>query len=211
MQYQIYNSMARKNKNIKLRKRFVVLGDGRTEQYYLEHLKIINNYGYSVKPSLFDNITLSQAEEIIDELLKGGCDKIIFITDYDTIVNQNKKIEFDRLSKKYKNNSAVLICETMPSIEFWFLLHFTNTTKHFQNAKEVQEFLEKYIPNYSKEHSFLKNIKWVEILCSDKKLDKAITNATKILKEKDNHDSSSFFPFSKIHLAINCFERLKIK
>jgi len=167
--------MARNKSNKKLRFKFAVLGDGRTEQYYLAHLKTLKSYGYSVKPSLFDNITLSQSEEIIEDLLEGGCDKIIFLTDFDTVVNQNKKEQFNKLVKKYTKNKKVIICETMPSIEFWFLLHYQYTTKLFQNAKEVENALKKYIPEYSKEqNNFLKNIKWVEQLCSNGKFENAI-------------------------------------
>jgi hypothetical protein len=45
-------------------------------------------------------------------------------TNYDKIVNQNKIAEFEKLKGKYAETDEVLICETMPSIEFWFLLHF---------------------------------------------------------------------------------------
>lgn len=202
--------MTRKSRDIKLRFQYAVLGDGRTEQYYLKHLKAIKAYRYSIKPSLFDSITLSQAEEIIDDLLKGGCDKIVFLTDFDTIVNQRQTHTFENLKRKYNKNPAVIICETMPSIEFWFLLHYQYTTKAFQNAKEVEDALKKHIPEYSKnQNDFLKNEKWVQALCADGKFDDAIRNSEQSLAQMAFDDTGSHYPYTKVHLAIKEFEKMK--
>jgi len=37
-----------------------------------------------------------------------------------------------------------------PSFEFWFIIHFEQTTKPFQNASDVIPHLKKHIPNYQK-------------------------------------------------------------
>ena len=131
-----------------LKTNYVVLGDGLTEQYYLKHLKSLKNYKYAMRPSLFSGLTIETAESIIDDLLTGGCDQIIYFTDYDTIVNQNKQAEFERLKTKYERYDEVLICETMPSIEYWFLLHYQKTTREFTNSEEVFKFLKKHLKDY---------------------------------------------------------------
>lgn len=186
-------------------KRYVVLGDGQTEQYYLEHLKSIGGYKYSVRPLLFHNITIEKAASLIKDLLEDGYDMVIYLTDYDTIVNQNKVEVFKKLTGKYKNSPKVLICETMPSIEFWFLLHYQKTTREFRNAEETTCMLLRYIRDYSKEESFLRKSKWVEDMCSEGKLAKAIEYAIEILKQKESGDMGSHFPYSKTHLAIEKF------
>ena len=84
------------------------MGDGKTEQAYLQHLKKLKGYKYSVYPSLFAKITHEVAENKIDELLSGRCDHIVYITDYDTVVNQNKRKKFDALKKKFENIDEVL-------------------------------------------------------------------------------------------------------
>lgn len=200
--------MARQPGQRLLRTNYVVLGDGQTEQYYLKHLKNIKNYKYAIRPSLFANITIETAVSIIDELLSGGCDQIIYFTDYDTIVNQNKIIEFEKLKNKYANNEEVLISETMPSIEFWFLLHFQKTTREFCNANKVIDLLVKHLRDYSKSEAYLKNSKWVETLCANDKLKIAIGNSASVLTEKESNPASHF-PYSKVHLAIECFETQK--
>ncbi len=150
--------MSRAKGNRRFKIMYAVLGDGLTEQFYLKHLKEIRGYNYATRPSLFDNIEISQARDIIDELLKGGTDGIVYLTDYDIIINQGRKIEFDKLKRKYQNTPQVLICETMPSIEFWFLLHYQDTNRSFQNATEALNALIKHMPNFEKKNSLANEI-----------------------------------------------------
>lgn len=201
--------MARQTGKRETRKTYVVLGDGQTEQYYLKHLKTLKGYKYTIRPSLFSSITIETAGDIIDEYLSGGCDQVIYITDYDTIVNQNKTAEFEKLKNKYADIKEVFICETMPSIEFWFLLHFLKTTREFNNASEAITILARYMQGYSKGEAYLKNYKWVEALCSNGKLETASNNSSSILTEKENGDKGSHFPYSKAHIAIKYFEYQK--
>lgn len=191
-----------------LKTNYVVLGDGITEQYYLTHLKGLKNYKYAIRPSLFAGLTIETAESIIDDLLVGGCDQILYFTDYDTIINQNKVEAFETLKTKYSGHDEVLICETMPSIEYWFLLHYQKTTREFRNADEVFKFLKKHLKDYSKKKDYLANPKWVETLCDNGKLEKAIGNSESVLKAYEK-GGGSHFPFSKNHLAFEYFKKHK--
>ncbi|MGQ1786904.1 MULTISPECIES: RloB domain-containing protein [unclassified Saccharicrinis] len=187
--------------------KYAVLGEGITEQWYLSHLKKHKGYRFSIRPSLFADIGIENAEGIIDELLSGGCDHITFLTDYDTIVNQGKKVEFERFVSKYKDVEEVLICDSMPSIEYWFLLHFNYTTKEFVNCDEVVKDLKTHIVDYSKKKTFLKKDKWFKQLINEEGLNNAIGNASKGLKKYNKGGVGEYFPFSKMHLAIEEFEK----
>jgi hypothetical protein len=142
--------MARKRSTRSFKLRYAVLGEGITEQWYLTHLKKHRDYRFSIKPSLFADVSLEKAERVIDELLVGGCDHITFLTDYDTIVSQDKKRKFDELVKRYRGYEEVLICESMPSIEIWFLLHFAFTTQEFTCYKDIERVLKEKLPDYEK-------------------------------------------------------------
>jgi hypothetical protein len=198
--------MSRQINKHKQYKRYVVLGDGQTEQFYLDHLKDICGFRYSIRPLLFNSITIEKAADLIKDLLDDGYDMVIYLTDYDTIVNQNKVEKFKKLVNKYKNYPKVMICETMPSIEFWFLLHFTKTTREFGTSEEVTCQLLKHIAGFSKDEAFLRNPKWVVDLCANGKLDKAMVYAKDILKRKQQEEVGSHFPYTKVQLAIECFE-----
>ena len=137
----------------KLKGRIAVLGEGRTEQFYLKHLKGIKGYSYAIRPSLFDSITIEDAGKTIQELLDDEYALVVFFTDYDTVVNQQKQVEFNALKKIFLDNPNVIICESMPSIEFWFLLHFTKSTRNFENAKQVFTSWQRHMKNYDKKAS----------------------------------------------------------
>ena len=186
---------------------YAVLGDGQTEQYYFEHLKKIKGFKYIVRPRLFKSITIELADELIQEMLKEGYDMVVYFTDYDTIVQQGKMAKYNKIVAKYQKRSDVLICESMPSIEFWILLHYIKTTRYFQNAGEVLKELKKYLPEFSKATSFLEKQKWVEDLCRDGKLTAAMKNASEILAEKEQEHVGEYFPFTKVGVGIEWFER----
>jgi len=156
---------------------------------------------------LFSNITHDTAERKIDELLSGGCDHIVYVTDYDTAISQDKQKTFNDLVKKYERNSEVLICESMPSIEFWFLLHYQLTTREFINADEAAEMLKKYIPDFSKSKNFLENQKWVKDMSGNGQLENAMVNARTVLRQKETEDVGRHFPFTRVHKGIEKFQR----
>ncbi|NPE29034.1 RloB domain-containing protein [Methanococcoides sp. SA1] len=189
-----------------LRKSIAVLGDGRTEQYYLRHLKEIKGFKYAIKPSLFDCINLKEAEEIIDSLIDDEYGLIVFFTDYDTIINQGRLVEFNKLKEKFNNNTGVLICESMPSIEYWFLLHFVKTTKEFTNAEQAFKDLKKHLGSFSKKVKDLEKSDWVKQLCDNDRMGIAVANAIDILKMKSEDEKGDHFPFTRAHIGISKFE-----
>jgi hypothetical protein len=189
--------------------RCAVLGDGQTEQYYLQYLKNIRCYTYIVRPRLFRNITIETSGKLIKELLEQGYDLVIYLTDYDTVVAQGKIDKFNNITAKYRKNYRVKICESMPSIEFWFLLHYIKTTRNFQNAGEVLTELKKHLPEFSKETGFLEKQKWVEELCANGKLATALKNSSEILAEKEEGNAGEYFPYTKVGEGIGWLEKSK--
>ena len=198
--------MARKQRIKHKRKSIFVLGDGQTEQYYFDHLKKLKGYSYKIKPRLFDDLSIEKAEDQIDQLLSGDADMIFYFTDYDTIVNQEKKDKFLAFKKKYQDNPNVFILESMPSIEFWFLLHFKKTTKRFTNSKDVEKELKKKLHGYSKQKQYLENSSWVEKLCEDNQMEDAKTRSIEILKEKQSMSDEDHFPYTRAHIGVEKFE-----
>lgn len=48
-----------------------------------------------------------------------------------------EKIKYDDMRRKYAKNPSVILCDSMPSIEFWFLLHYLNTNRYFATSDDV--------------------------------------------------------------------------
>jgi|SRR5690554_454984 len=203
--------MARITRERIFKHRYAVLGEGITEQWYLNHLKKYKAYRYTIKPSLFANIGLENAERFIDNLLASGYDQITFLTDYDTILSQNRQDQFDRLVRKYEGCGEVFICESMPSIEIWFLLHFSYTTQEFVDYESIKRVLRRKLTGYEKSRKYLATAGWFDSLIQDGGLEKAQENAKRLLGRLKMGNVGRHCPFTKMHLAIEEFEKQKRK
>jgi hypothetical protein len=199
--------MARKRRERGFKLRYAVLGEGITEQWYLTHLKKYKNYRFSIKPSLFADISLEKAERFIDELLDGGCDHITFLTDYDTVLSQGKHGKFNELVNRYKDIEEVLICDSMPSIEIWFLLHFVFTTQEFPTFETLKKVLERELPGYEKSRKYLEKEGWFETLIGNGGFEKARGHSNRLLRQLAEGNVGQHFPFTKMPLAIDAFEK----
>ena len=190
----------RKSKNLELKKGLYVIGEGITEQYYFTHLKTIKNYKCVVKPRFFGKTGIAQIAKQVHNLLMGD---ITVICIFDADVSQRNKVEnnkFQQFKKKYANNKKVIICDSLPSIEFWFLLHYVQINKSFSHSKAVEKELLKHIRTYDKTKTFLENRKWVEELTE--KLGIAVSYAQNL-----NRDDA--MSYSNIYKAILRLEETK--
>jgi hypothetical protein len=104
-----------------------------------------------------------------------------------------KHEDFEKLFQIEISNGSVSICPSMPSIEYWFLLHFENYTELLKDYPAVSNRLAPHIkvcfPDPSKSlkkllkmRKYLEDSTWVKNLCSDGKLDTAIKRAEDNIK-----------------------------
>lgn len=120
--------------------------------------------------------------------------KIFCVFDWDTIFGDEAKLKkhkaFEKQFKTEISNGTVTLCPSMPSIEYWFLLHFIDYTQLLKNygkvANVLAPFLKPCFPDSTeslkkllKKEKYLKDAVWVENLCADGKLAKAIERAEK--------------------------------
>ncbi len=177
----------RKQKKRELKPGVYIIGEGITEQYYFSHIKRILGFHYSIKPRFFKNTSIAEMGKKIRELLRFDL-TVICVFDTDVCVrDQNERERLEKLQSKYKNANNLLFCSSFPSIEFWFLLHYLETNRHFQNTKEVELKLKKHIKNYEKTTTFLKNEKWVVNLCDNLQL--AMGRAKKVSKNSGSYSN----------------------
>ena len=119
-------------------------------------------------------------------------DRGIAVCVFDTDITRNNPTErakFEALCQKYKDRKDVIICDSMPSIEFWFLLHYLNTNRYFATANDVIDVLHKYIPDFSKQEKFLSKEKWVADLLADHRLETAIQRAQAFGTEGESYSN----------------------
>ena len=143
-----------------------------------------------IRPRFFGKETVFTLEKKLMEVLKnGGRAIVVFDADVSTW-NKAEKERLETMKSKYAKNNRVLLCDSMPSIEYWFLLHYVNTNRHFGTSKAVIMELVKHIKEFDKTETFLKNIKefdktetflknqkWVDDMSADGRLESAAQRA----------------------------------
>lgn len=194
--------MARRRKERELRRsRITVIGEGLTERWYFDHLRTVMGYRYDCKPRFFTHQSYQEMRKLIDWVLQN--DGIaVCVCDADiTLTNPEEKKHLEEMKKAYASeDDKVFICDSMPSIEFWFLLHYLETSKQFQTSDKVVQVLRHYMPAFQKRSTFLEKVQWVKDLCADNKLQLAYNRAETLGK---NPEVTSY---SNIYNAIKLFK-----
>ena len=154
-----------------------IIGAGITEKWYFTHLQAKYRVHMKIRPRFFGKETVFTLEKKLSEVLKdGGRAIIVFDADVSTW-NKAEKERLEVMRSKYAKNNRVLLCDSMPSIEYWFLLHYVNTNRHFGTSKAVITELVKHIKEFDKTETFLKNQKWVDDMSADNRLETAVQRA----------------------------------
>lgn len=190
---------------------FLICGGTNTERYYFMHINDKTEYKINIRPRYFSdesNYTETFPKRIKEVLSTNNDAKVFCVFDWDTIYGNKAKIKkheaFEKQFQTEISNGTVTICPSMPSIEYWFLLHFVNYTKLLKNYGKVSNVLAPYLrPCFAnsektslkkllKHEKYLKDATWVENLCADKKLALAIERAEKNIKDADKLNNQSY-------------------
>lgn len=174
--------MARKTAFIPQRpERPIVIGPGATERCYFRHLSSIYRLSINIEPKFFNGDDARHLEKQINEVREKISQTATIIVAYDrdvTAWNETERSRLDRLRHKYdKSNSRVMLCDSMPSIEYWFLLHYEDTAAAFGTSGKVIERLKPHIPQFQKKEKWLEQQSWVDDLCADGRLRTATERA----------------------------------
>ena len=204
---------------------FIISGGENTERYYFLHVSDVTNYKFIVQPEYFgmeSNYTEIFPQRI-DKILKDNADaKIFCVFDWDTVRGHQKNLEkhtaFVNQYKSEIDSGTVVLCPSMPSIEYWFLLHFENTTELIKTCgKTLQNRLTPYMLSFFpdagdkkllkvlKGEQYIQKTEWVEKLCEEGKLEAAIQRAENNIKAAQLADdlynqsySFVFLPFKQL-------------
>lgn len=155
------------------------MGEGLTELFYFSHLKRLLGYRYAISPRLFENNSIEKIEKKIKELLS---EDVLVVCVFDADVSRRSDAENRKmaaLKKKYGRNSNVMLCDSLQSIEYWFLLHFEDTCRHFQDAAATERALKRYLPTYEKTRKYLERDGWVRDMIAEGKMTRACELAEK--------------------------------
>ena len=198
---------------------FLISGGTNTERYYFTHINDTTEYKFNIRPKYFaDESNYTEAfPKRIKEILNANTDpKIFCVFDWDTIYGNDAKIkkheDFEKQFQTEIDNGNVVICPSMPSIEYWFLLHFEDKTDLLKDYRAISNILAPYIkPCFAdptknmkkllKQEKYLQDSTWVKNLCSDGKLDAAIKRAEDNIKAAEEAGDLANQSYSYVYKA----------
>ena len=198
---------------------FLISGGTNTERYYFTHINDTTEYKFNIRPKYFaDESNYTEAfPKRIKEILNANTDpKIFCVFDWDTIYGIDAKIkkheDFEKQFRTEIDNGNVVICPSMPSIEYWFLLHFEDKTDLLKDYRAISNILAPYIkPCFAdptknlkkllKQEKYLQDSTWVKNLCSDGKLNAAIERAEDNIKAAEDAGELKNQSYSYVYKA----------
>lgn len=179
-------SKPRKQRTKRFKKSIRIICPGLTEREYFDALRSDRYTGLriDVEPKLG---RADKYDEVFEDLRRDFRPKepsppCFFVNDMDAIIAQAKYQDYrDDKAKTIKaSKGALTVIESMPCIEFWFLLHYIYTDKYFPSYESVRAAFPKELSNYEKTQKCCSKI--YPILRD--KMDKAMRNAARTMKRK---------------------------
>ncbi len=105
-------------------------------------------------------------------ICKDDIEKLFIVLDSEEVNNQNRIAKIEKLKERLGDNEIIVAMK--PCFEHFLLLHYEDTSREFENCKQVIASLKKYCPDYQKIKEF--NVK---IFFEKDKLSQAIANSKK--------------------------------
>jgi hypothetical protein len=189
---------------------FVISGGRNTERYYFKHINDLSDkYKFNVRPEYFgDESDYKKVFPIrIKEILSKNIEaKIFCVFDMDTIYKESstkKHQTFVQGLDKEIRSGQVVLCDSMPSFEFWLLLHFTTYEGLLKSYSEVSQLLAPYIKSFFedslkrfksliKSEKHLQNPNWVRRLLNENRIEQAIERAKTLEHVRNKEELQSY-------------------
>ena len=132
-----------------------VVGEGEVERVYFHQLKQVEHIRFTVKPNLPKN---SSIKAIVDkglELLDAEFDTVFCVFDMDKVFRDpNIRQKYVEIKTKHQNDRFIFI-ENNPCIEYWFLLHYEQSARHFHTDAQLINQLKNHVSDYEKNVKYL--------------------------------------------------------
>jgi len=143
---------------------FAIVVDGKTEVWYFQMLKRNEpSLQVNIEPKIPQKKSLSEQYKKVCELAENFT-KVFWIIDLDVVIAETRSAKkgsksqikileeyLNVLENDFKNVITIL---NNPCLEFWFVLHFEQTTKYFDKCIKAETHLKKYLKDYEKTQKY---------------------------------------------------------
>ena len=189
-----------------VKKSIAIIGEGETEWWYFETLRISCRYKFKVAPDFPQHSDIPHMAKLAADYVKRETDYVVCLVDMDRLLRLPKEMATYQQLKKSSSRNVIWI-ETNPCTEFWFLLHFLPqlSTKHYETYEDVLPDLQRYMPGYEKTARYFRKNNLYKYLTEHGDMQRAIGYAEDLtrLSEATPEDKLAY---SQMHLV---FELIK--
>ena len=186
-----------------VKKSIAIIGEGETEWWYFETLRIACRYKFKVAPDFPQHSDIPHIAKLAEDYVKRETDYVVCLVDMDRLLRLPKEMATYQQLKKSSHRNVIWI-ETNPCTEFWFLLHFLPqlSTKHYETYEDVLPDLQRYMPGYEKTARYFRKNNLYKYLTEHGDLQRALTYAEELsrLSEATPEDKIAY---SQMHRVFN--------
>lgn len=120
------------------KKSIAVIGEGITEWFYFDSLRIAHRYPFKVAPDFPQHSDIPHMSKLVNDYVRRQYDYVVCLVDMDRLLAHPAEMETYKHLKS-KSDSCVMWVETNPCTEFWFLLHFLPSLaiRHYVNQDQA--------------------------------------------------------------------------
>lgn len=184
-----------------LPKSIAIIGEGETEWFYFDSLRIALRYPFKIAPAMPQHSDIPHMAKMAEQYVAKDYDIVVCLVDMDRLLANKKELTTYRTIKE-KSNKKIMWIETNPCTEFWFLLHFLPelSVKHYQTCEDVVADLQKYMPGYEKTVRYLRKTKLYEFLRVNGDVNQAMKHAEQLaaLSESSPEDKIAYSQINRV-------------
>ena len=188
-----------------VKKSIAIIGEGETEWWYFEALRVACRYKFKVAPDFPQHSDIPHMAKLAEDYVKRETDYVVCLVDMDRLLRVPAEMAtYQKLKKKSSRN--VIWIETNPCTEFWFLLHFLPqfSTKRYETCEDVLLDLQRYMPGYEKTARYFRQNNMYNYLTEHGDLGRAIGYAEELtrLSETTPEDGIAYSQMHKVFKLI---------
>lgn len=188
-----------------IKKSIAIIGEGETEWWYFETLRIACRYKFKVAPDFPQHSDIPHMAKLAENYVKRETDHVVCLVDMDRLHKHPTEMAAYEDIKK-KSSRRIVWIETNPCTEFWFLLHFLPqlAVKHYESYEDLLPELLHYMPGYEKTERYFKKNNLYCYLMENGDLQRAIGYAAELsrLSEATPEDKIAYSQMHQVFKLI---------
>ena len=192
-----------------VKKSIAIIGEGDTEWFYFDSLRIANRYPFKLVPGLPSHSDIGHILSLADRYIREKFDYVICLIDMDRMMQIPAEMAKYQSSKRKKEYIGVWFIETYPCTEFWFLLHFLPdlAKRKYNSCDALLPELQKYMPGYEKTKKYFRKTDLYLYLREHGNIDRAVHNG-KLLSKIIKTNPDDQICYSEVYKVIELIKQM---